>query len=85
MNSNISEDWLNKLYEHFNPTKRKRTMSESQRSLLDEDGIWELHMRGLSNREIARLISKPSRTIDRRIKYLADLKAGKETKKLRDY
>lgn len=84
MNLNTSEDWLNQLNKLFGNIKPKNK-SEVKRRLLDEDGIWELHMRGLSNREIARLLGKSSRTIDRRIRYMADIKSGCKPKRLRDY
>lgn len=81
--SNASTKWLidlGKLYGLI-----PKNMPEAKKRCINEEGIWALHEKGMSNRKISQLLNIPSRTIDRRIKYLSDKKAGRPTRNLRDY
>lgn len=80
---NASNDWLTALSKLYGLIPKN--MPEAKKRRLNEDGIWALHEEGLSNRKISELLNIPSRTIDRRIRYLSDKKAGLPTRNLRDY
>lgn len=83
--SSTSEDWLEALNRYFGNIPKGNGRKHIGMRPIDEEGIWQLHIRGMSNRKIASLLHLSSRTVDRRLKYIADKKSGKEPKNLRDY